>query len=110
MAGSSVGVGALAGASRATLAALWGRGKKWASLLCAAYCLMCAGSSGCVETADCDASTQCETPASQVCYNYRCVPRCGVGGRCATGLICVPCGTVSPCPGDPQASACVEVP
>jgi hypothetical protein len=90
-----------------TLAVLWAVGK---GALSVALVVMLCALMGCVETADCDASTACDDAEANVCYNYRCVPRCGEGGRCADGLICVPCGTVRPCPGDPQANACVEVP
>lgn len=61
---------------------------------------------GCVETADCDQSSPCPQPDAEVCYNFRCLPRCTLEDlSCETGRECKPCQ--ESCQGD-EGYACVS--
>ena len=67
--------------------------------------LLVASWTGCVETADCDQASPCPQPEAQVCYNFRCLPRCTLEDlSCETGRECRACQ--ESCPGD-EGYACV---
>ena len=61
---------------------------------------------GCVEAADCDQSTPCSSQA-QVCFKFRCLPRCAEDTPCTQGARCVSCEQEDACFGV-AASACVQ--
>lgn len=57
--------------------------------------------SGCVETAECDATVPCDD--GQICYDYECRVTCELDDECGSGSVCAPCqqddaeGTVDHC-------------
>ena len=65
--------------------------------------------SACVDTADCDQATPCLSPQEQVCFQFRCVPRCAKDTlSCASpDQQCRACE--DSCPGD-EGFACVADP
>ena len=62
--------------------------------------------SACVETADCDQTTPCPNLDTEVCYNFRCLPRCTLDAPTCSdeNRQCRPCQDA--CPGD-AGYACV---
>jgi hypothetical protein len=61
---------------------------------------------GCVETAECDASSPCRG-GDQICYDYRCVTPCGGAQECGEEQECVPCAEAQLCVGD-EGAVCVD--
>ncbi|QDG49822.1 hypothetical protein FIV42_03425 [Persicimonas caeni] len=71
--------------------------------------LLCALLSGCVETAECNATVSC--PDEQVCYEYTCRDTCQTDAECSTAETCAPCiggavGGEGKCFGEEQ-NACI---
>lgn len=58
-------------------------------LLAALVALQMAWSSGCVETAECNATVEC--PSDEVCYQFRCRTKCDSQDQCAADEQCAPC-------------------
>lgn len=68
----------------------------WARFVGALLCvvmLLVMGASGCVDTAECNASVTC--PAGKVCYEYECHIRCESSAQCGEEQVCAPCQTIS---------------